>query len=182
MKTKLGLIVFVSALFIVLSGCASKKTPEQIALEKVEQQVLYHNALTALTNQDFVIEADKVTFRNGGFSYVNPNTNFVSVKGDKSSVQLAFSQAMNAGPNGLGGITLDGTVSNVKTSTDKKGNTYYTLSVTGIAISAVLNVTLYANSHQCQVVVNPNFSGNRITFTGYLYPSSESRIFKGRSI
>ena len=38
-------------------------------------------AMAAVRNQDFVLEANQVTFRNGMTTFVNSNTNFISVKG-----------------------------------------------------------------------------------------------------
>lgn len=52
-------------------------------------------------------------------AYVNSNTNFVSVKGDKAVVQVAFNIPVG-GPNGIGGVTVDGSVSDYEVKTDKR--------------------------------------------------------------
>ena len=43
-------------------------------------------AMAAVRNQDFVLEADQVTFKNGMTTFVNSNTNFISVKGNRAVV------------------------------------------------------------------------------------------------
>ena len=93
-------------------------------------------AVQALKNKDFVLEADRIEFKRGSFVYVTPNTNFVSVKGEKATIQLAFNTPA-AGPNGIGGITVDGTTSGVQMKTDKKGNVMYEMNVQGVAVSAI---------------------------------------------
>ena len=67
-------------------------------------------ARAALQNQDFVLEADNVTFKNGSTVFVNSSTNFISVKGNRAVVQISPSN-FSSGPNGVGGITVDGMIS-----------------------------------------------------------------------
>ena len=100
------------------------------AAEEAEANALFEQAVQALKNKDFVLEADRIEFKRGSFVYVTPNTNFVSVKGEKATIQLAFNTPA-AGPNGIGGITVDGTTSGVQMKTDKKGNVMYEMNVQG---------------------------------------------------
>ena len=73
------------------------------AEKAAEANALFEQAVQALKNKDFVLEADRIEFKRGSFVYVTPNTNFVSVKGEKATIQLAFNTPA-AGPNGIGGI------------------------------------------------------------------------------
>ena len=146
------------------------------AAEEAEANALFEQAVQALKNKDFVLEADRIEFKRGSFVYVTPNTNFVSVKGEKATIQLAFNTPA-AGPNGIGGITVD-----VQMKTDKKGNVMYEMNVQGVAVSARVTFRMAKGTNKCTATVSPNFNSNRISFTGNLYPSSESNVFKGRSI
>jgi len=139
------------------------------AAEEAEANALFEQAVQALKNKDFVLEADRIEFKRGSFVYVTPNTNFVSVKGEKATIQLAFNTPA-AGPNGIGGITVDGTTSGVQ------------MNVQGVAVSARVTFRMAKGTNKCTATVSPNFNSNRISFTGNLYPSSESNVFKGRSI
>ena len=96
------------------------KEAEKAAAE-AEEKALFEEAKAALEAQDFVLEADRVEFKRGNWAYVTPSTNFVSLIDGKATVQLAFNGAFS-GPNGIGGITVEGTPSNISLKTDKKGN------------------------------------------------------------
>lgn len=151
------------------------------AAEEAEEMALFDQAVQALKERDFVLEADRVEFKRGRFAYVTPNTNFVSMQGDKATIQLAFNGAFS-GPNGIGGITVDGNASSVEMKTDKKGNVTFSMMVQGVAVSANVTFRMIKGSNKCTATVSPNFNSNRLTFTGYLYPSDQSNVFKGRSI
>lgn len=183
MKWKFLLLI---VLPFMLLGCkASQKDPvaeqQKKAEEQAEREARFVKTVAALENRDFVIEADRINFRGGQFAYVSANTNFISLKGGDATIQLAFNSPY-AGPNGIGGITVDGKVSDVKMTTDKRGNITYTMSVNGIAVSAQVMINVWKGDNACYATVIPNFNGNRITFNGYLYPRDESTVFKGRTL
>ena len=96
-------------------------------------------------------------------------------------VQVAFNIPV-PGPNGIGGITLDGNVSNYEIKKDKRGNIDVTMNVMGTGISAMVNISLYSGSNKASVTISPNFNSNRITLTGIVVPSFRSRVYKGGSI
>ena len=56
------------------------------------------------------------------------------------------------------------------------------MNVQGVAVSARVTFRMAKGTNKCTATVSPNFNSNRISFTGNLYPSSESNVFKGRSI
>ena len=151
------------------------------AAEAAEQMALFEQGVQALKEKDFVLEAERVEFKRGQFVYVTPSTNFVSMKGDRATIQLAFNTAA-AGPNGIGGITVDGSASNIEMKTDKKGNVTFSMMVQGVAVSANVTIRMVKGTNKCTATVSPNFNSNRISFTGYLYPSDQSNVFKGRAI
>ena len=154
---------------------------ERKAIQEKLDSLMYVEAEKAISGKDFTLEADKVEFKYGQTAFVNSNTNFVSVTGDKSVVQVAFNVPVS-GPNGIGGITLDGNISNYEVKKDKKGNINVSMNVMGTGISALVNISLYSGSNKASVTITPNFNSNRLTLTGVIVPSSSSRVFKGRSI
>lgn len=161
----------------------AQKATERARLKAAEQAantVLYNDAMTALQSKQFVMEADRVIFRNGQSAFVSSNTNFVLVNQERGTVQVAFNTSY-AGPNGIGGITVDGSVSEIKTTTDKKGNLNCTFSIQGIGISAQVFLTLIKGSNNATVTITPNFNSNRMSLSGKLVPLENSDIFKGRS-
>lgn len=150
------------------------------AEEQLQDEISYNDAVAALKEHQFVVEANQVMFRNGQTAFVNSSTNFVLVNQNRGTVQVAFN-TVYPGPNGIGGVTVDGTVSDIQMSTDKKGNVNCNFSIQGIGISAEIFLNLTADSNNATITVSPNFNGNTMTLTGNLVPLSQSSIFKGRS-
>ena len=149
--------------------------------QKEKLDVIYHNnALISLQDSTFVLEADRVIFKRGRSVYVNPTSNFISLNKNFGVVQTSFNIPAS-GPNGMGGVTVEGQISNIKITKDKKGTTYYSMNIMGAGISALVNITLYAGSNKASATISPNFNSNRITLEGSLIPYSQSNIIKGRS-
>lgn len=93
----------------------------QKAREKAENERNYAIAVQALKEGKFVLEADQLVFKRGRSAFVSSTTNFVMMDGEHASVQIAANSAL-AGPNGIGGITVDGSRKEMKITTDKKGS------------------------------------------------------------
>lgn len=138
-------------------------------------------AALSLEQAAFVLEADAVTFKRGTRVQVNSTTNFISVKGNRAVVQVSPSY-FAAGPNGLGGVTVDGTISGVKVYTDKKGNIHYSMNVTGIGISARVDMVITAGTNYAYAVVMPNFNSNTVRLDGRVVPYSLSSSVEGMSL
>lgn len=150
------------------------------AEEQAADEVAYAQAVQAIKDRQFVLEADQVIFRRGQSAFVTSNTNFVMLNGQRATVQVAFNTAY-PGPNGIGGVTVDGTTSDVKVTTDKRGNVNCSFSVQGIGISAQIFITLTNGGNSASVTVNPNFNNNTLTLNGNLVPLEQSDVFKGRA-
>lgn len=156
----------------------SKK--ERRALQARIDSLQWQEALRAVSDTAFTLEADQVIFKYGHRAYVSSTTNFVTVNKNRATVQVAFNVPL-AGPNGMGGVTLDGTVSGYRTTTDNKSTTL-TFNVTGTGISARLVIIMYNGSDRAQVDVLPNFNSRSISLSGRLLPASQSFVVKGRAI
>lgn len=159
-----------------------QRKEERKQKEALEDAISYTDALQAINSQSFVVEANTLQPRSGRMFFVNPTTNFLAVSNGQATVQIASNSAINPGPNGLGGITVQGSTSDVKIKKDSKGNVFLSMSVQGVIISATVTVQLAADSNNAVVTVDPNFSGNILTLTGSLIPSSMSNIFMGSTI
>lgn len=162
---------------------AAKKAEKEAkkAAEEAAEEALFQQALLAINNKDFVLEADRVEGKRGQFVYVSSNTNFVAVKDDEATVQLALNGAFS-GPNGVGGITVEGKTSKVEINQDKKGNISFSMMVQGVGISAQLTFRMAKGSNECTATIMPNFNSNRISFTGKILPTARSTVFKGRAL
>ena len=157
-----------------------KEREARRALEAQQDSIAYFKAVEALKTGSFVLEADNVTFPNGITRYVSSNTNYVQADNGEGIVQTAFTNfAYNPGPNGLGGVTVQGNISGLSMKEDKDGNYFYNYTIQGMAISATVFITLTGGTNQASVQISPNFNNNNMTMTGRLLPLSESEVFQG---
>jgi len=153
----------------------------QKAREKAENERNYAIAVQALKEGKFVLEADQLVFKRGRSAFVSSTTNFVLMDCEHASVQIAANNAL-AGPNGIGGITVDGSRKEMKITTDKKGNVNCSFSVQGIGISAQVYITLTNGGNNASARISPNFNSNTLTLNGVLVPLSQSNVYKGRAL
>ena len=112
------LIVLLIAAIVSVGSMYAQDYDERAKLReerRAEQERIdslnYEIAKQAINEKKYVLEADRIFFKRGETTYVTPTTNFVSVDNNEATVQLAFNGPYS-GPNGLGGITVDGTVTN----------------------------------------------------------------------
>jgi hypothetical protein len=166
---------------LTFAGCKTTQFSDGARLSNDElNSNLYFEAAQAVENNSFVFEIDKATFRSGNTAYLFSHLNFIEVKGKRGVIQVAFDTSRPT-PNGLGGITVDGHISNVKVSKNDKGTINYSFNVQGISVSAQVWITLYPGSNYAAATVSPNFNSNKINFSGKIVSLDNSRVFKGRS-
>ena len=179
------MIIAVLAAFVgTASAQDTQKSLDKAARKALQQQmdsVLHAEALQAIADTAFTLEADYVVFRNGERVYVTSNTNFVAVDKHHATVQIAFNVPA-AGLNGMGGVTVDGHVGNYKVSTGRKGVTWVKAYVAGVAISSQVTIQLLPGSNKARIEVMSNFNSRRITLEGRLLPRDKSFVIKGNSI
>lgn len=157
------------------------RSADERQLNALADSLAYIQGRAALTNQDFVLEASSVTFKNGTTAFVNSSTNFISLKGNKAVVQVSPSM-MASGPNGVGGVTVEGTVTNLQINTDKKGRTTLSMNVMGIGINAQVEVYMYPGTNRASATVYPNFNSNTVWLQGAVVPYENSNVFEGNSL
>jgi hypothetical protein len=138
-------------------------------------------AAAAVQNRDFVLQADQVTFKNGNTVFVNSNTTFIYVKGNRAVVQISPSN-FASGPNGVGGVTVDGSVSGMQRMVDKKGRTTISFNVMGIGINAQIEIYMTPGTNQASATIYPNFNSNTVWMEGEIVPYQNSDIFEGSSL
>lgn len=150
-------------------------------LRTLVDSLSFVQASAAIGNMDFVLEADNVSFKNGRTAFVNSNTNFIAVKGKRATVQISPSD-FASGPNGLGGVTVDGAISGMKVDTDRKGGVTVSMNVSGIGINAQVEIYMNRNTNQASATVNPNFNSRTVYLSGKIIPYENSTVIQGRSL
>lgn len=159
----------------------AKDKKERKREQEVQDSIEYEQARQAVEDGHFVVTADQIRGRYGRTVYVNSTTNFVLVQGDTAVVQFAIDGVMHS-PNGIGGITVKGRVTKKDIKYDKKGNLNCSFYVNGTALAADITFSLTKGTSRCSATVSSNFSGERLTFTGYLHPYDMTGIYKGWTI
>ena len=159
----------------------SAKIKQEHKLNELADSLASIQAIAAMRNQDFVLQIDNVTFSNGNTVFVNSNINFLSVKGDRAVVQISPSN-FSPGPNGLGGVTVDGIISGYQITTDKKGRINLTYNVSGIGLNAQIEIYISPGSCDSQATVYPNFNSNTLWITGTVVPYDNASIMEGNSL
>ena len=157
------------------------RSQERRQIEELTDSIASVQAYAAVKNQDFVFEAQTVQFRNGSTVFVNSMTNFISVKGNRAVVQISPSD-FAAGPNGVGGVTVDGRVSGQEFRVGKKGFATYSFSVTGIGINAQVEIYLTPGTNQASATIYPNFNSNTVWLQGNIVPYENSKVIEGSSL
>ena len=157
------------------------RSADRREIEALTDSIAGVQAAAAVQNKDFVLEANQVTFKSGATVFVNSSTNFNSVKGDRDVVQISPSN-FAAGPNGVGGVTVDGLISGMTTSVDKKGGKTITFNVNGIGISAMIQIYMPAGSNSATATIYPNFNSNTVWIDGDIVPYENSNVFEGNSL
>lgn len=137
-------------------------------------------AVAAVKNQDFVLQAQTVQFKNGSTVFVNSATNFISVKGNRAVVQISPSNYA-LGPNGVGGVTVDGMVSGQEYRVGRRGNATYSFSVMGVGINAQIEVYLTPGTNQASATIYPNFNSNTVWVQGNIVPYENANVIEGSS-
>ena len=157
------------------------KIKEDHKLNEIADSLASIQAIAAIRNKDFVLQVDNVTFRSGNTVFVNSSTHFISVKGNRAVVQISPSN-FAAGPNGVGGVTVDGGISGYQITTDRKGRVNLTYNVSGIGISAQVEVYIVPGSTYAQATIYPNFNSNTLWLSGTVVPYNNASVIEGSSL
>lgn len=197
MKTKhfiTAIVALCLGMAATLAGCASGgmtvtdadgnvrslTKAEKKRAQEITDSLNHAVALDAVESRQFVLEADKLIFKYGEQAYVSSTTNFIALRGEKAVVQVA--PFNSGGPNGVGGITLEGRVTNLEIKKEKNGTVILSMNVTGPILSAQVVMRLITGGNRASVAISSNFRSSRITLEGEVVPAEASTVYKGTSI
>lgn len=161
---------------------AAKHEARRLKAERLRADSLdFGKAAAALDHGEFVFEADRLRLKHGEQGEVDPTTNFIALHDGQATIQVSPSYN-GGGPNGVGGITVEGTPSNIRHTVDKRSNHHYTMNVSGVGVSAQVAIDLGGGGCNASATVSPNFNSFTITVVGRLVPFAESDVFKGSAL
>ena len=177
-------IIIILVLFFQASGIIARVENNHTPLTKKEKQdyefeKLYQSYKSMLEKRDFVLEAYYLQDRFGRRCLVNSMINFVAVDSTVAIIQVGSD--FRIGPNGVGGKTAKGRITNFKLTEDSKQKTIF----------LYINVMTPIGFYDLFFSISPNIdttakitglSYGQLTFEGDLEPYSESSVFEGESL
>lgn len=176
----------VALLLSVFCSCSIFKpaelTPEEQARRDAERQadsLAFLQAAACLETMNFIIVPSSIQI-NGQRTHFAPNemTNFVCATGGKGIIQLSSARNPFPGPNGMGGITADGTIKLTRQRTGKKGDRTFEYNIMGRA-SATVTVNLPRNGTRASVRITSNIYPGSLSINGRVVPYDAERLTIG---
>lgn len=158
-----------------------KKRAKAERMEFINDSIQYAQAIIAIRNGSWALEASNIIFNNGPSNFVTPSTNYVAINNGTGTIQTALDDTNIYSPNGLGGVTLQGNVNNQELNIDNQGNIHYNYMVQGSNVSATVNIVMSPNSNQATAYITPNFGSGNITMSGSIYPYDQAGVIQGTS-
>ncbi len=161
---------------------SSKDKKAERELKKQEEQQLREAQWKVFQvlaqEQKFIVEFARVTDTRTGMVYnLSPRTNFIAISGDKVVVQVETNEYLAS--NGLGGVTVQGSLSNYKYEPPKneKGSIQISFNVTSENTFRGTNVQINVGSEGYSYVT----IGNSPTIYGNFKSLEESEALVGGS-
>ena len=168
---------------VATTNAQNTNNKQQLRKERKEMtakidSMKWQDAIAAVNDTAFTLEADQLVSKSGKTIYVDSNINFIRLKGKKAVVQIS-PDAARLGANGLGGVTLECNVTSYSAKTDNKGNKILSMNVLGNFLSARIDIFIYKDSNKASATVTPNLNPASVTLNGSLLPNRFSNVFKG---
>lgn len=182
-------IIFVLAAVLALPAFTqelSKKEQRQLEKELKKEQQAAEAAQKAevvgamVEYQRFVLEANTLRDKRGTSVQVSSNINFISADSLTGVIQVGSNTYI--GRNGVGGVTVDGSIADYKYTLHEKSGSYN--------ISYFLRTPV--GSYDVQITARPDGRadatvrsttwGDQLRYSGFLVPIGISRVYKGTSL
>ncbi|MBN2275739.1 MAG: DUF4251 domain-containing protein [Bacteroidales bacterium] len=163
-----------------------RKTQRQLQKEEKKKQREAEQTMQAalvemMVNEGkFVLEADYLSNQYGSRVMVNSTINFIIVDSTQGVIQTASMSGVG-GPNFMGGVTAEGTITQYEVTKSGKSKIYNVkmMIMTSIGMYDIfLSITPDGNA---TATIGGNWGG-KLNYHGRLVPLGASKVYKGRSI
>lgn len=164
----------------------SKKEQKQLEKElkkeqKAEELAKKAEVVTAMVQYHrFVLEANMLKDKRGNSLIVSSDINFIAADSISGVIQVGSNGYV--GRNGVGGITVEGSIADYKyTKHEKSGSfsvSYYLRTPVG---SYDVRLTVYPDG-RANANVSSTTWGDKLSYSGFLVPPGISRVYKGTSL
>ncbi|MBB6459536.1 DUF4251 domain-containing protein [Flammeovirga kamogawensis] len=156
-----------------------RKKAKQLAKQqaKAEETARFEMSKQAMKDQKFVLQANQVYDRYGNVAQVTNSINFIKLNGDVCVVQLGFEGIV--GYNGVGGITLDGKITDLELKENEHGGVNMSFNVQGSMMQAAVRINLNGADNWADASVRSQTENIEVKFRGNLLPTDLSSVFQG---
>jgi hypothetical protein len=148
-----------------------KEQKDEMAAQQaavVDAMVLYHR---------FVLEANTLKDKRGNSIQVSSNINFVASDSITGVIQVGSNTYIGA--NGVGGVTVSGSIADYKYTQNEKNGTYYITYYLRTPVGSYdVRISVFSDGRADADVASTTW-GDRLRYSGYLVPPGISRVFKG---
>lgn len=186
MKKSISIIIVMLMALPLFSQELSRKEQRQLERElkkeqKAEaaaQQAAFVDAMVQY--QRFVLEANTLRDKYGNMVHVSSNINFIAADSLSGVIQVGSNSYIGA--NGVGGVTVEGSISNYEYTRNERSGTY-TISYFLQTPLGSYDVRMTAFSDgRADADISSTTWGGRLRYSGYLVPPGISRVYKGMSL
>jgi hypothetical protein len=178
-KIGISLIIVLMSVAAFAQTKAERKEAKKAKKEaKLKEDIASAEVLVAIIeSKRFVLEANTLYDKSGQSYNLNSSINFVGFDGESSTIQLAFEQLV--GWNGVGGVTLDGKISQIEVK-QKEGSASFSVDarVNNKGGGMVTMIFRVSSNGSARVDMSGSF-GDRLSFQGNIVPLSNTAVYKG---
>lgn len=186
MKTSINKLeyTFLTLVFLLVSFKSysqdDKLTRQEKKTARKEQEYVNFQILDSMiSNKSFVLEANFLENGYGGRRPVMSNINFIMVDSLKAVLQTGNDNRM--GYNGVGGITAEGRISNMKITKNQKSLSFF-LRFTVTTQIGFYDVAMNIYSTNYARAEITGLTAGKLIYDGLIQTLYNSRVYKGRSI
>jgi hypothetical protein len=149
--------------------------------EKRKAELEKHFELTKqmIDNKSFVLESDFLQDRYGNRVPVMSDINFVAVDSTEAIIQIGSNWRI--GPNGVGGITAKGQITDWKLSENEKNKTF-TLRMNVMTPIGIYDLFFSISPSGKGTALLTGLRSGSLTFDGNLVPWADSSIYVGHTL
>jgi hypothetical protein len=175
-------LIFIIGLFILGNVSAqelSKKEKRKLEKEQEEKewQKKYLSTVSFVEGRRFVLEAEYLQGKYGSRVPVNSSINFVYI--DSSEIVIQIGNGVSYGYNGVGGFTIEGSVTKWELKKyDKKKSLY--LDVNVMSSAGLYSVSMDIRAGMQTNAVITSITSGRLEYIGKIVPIDKAKIYKAR--
>ena len=183
------IIITVFAVLLTLPAFTqelSKKEQKKLEKELKNEQKAEEAAQKAeivnvmVHSQRFVLEALTLIDKRGNSVNVSSNLNFIASDSISGVIQVGSNSYI--GSNGVGGVTVSGSISEYKYSIHEKSGSYKVSYRLRTHVGSYdVRLTVYPDG-RADAVVSSTTWGDKLRYSGYLVPPALSNVYKGSSL